>query len=283
MTTTKPASEPAIQEQTQVGLAHAAGYVSYRTVAVGLRRGLVEALGEASGGATPDELADRLELDPFYVSVWCRSAFAAGICDRDHGIYRLAAHMATLLLDADSPAYLGGVFTTLEQPEVFDCFEASLASGERSWWDQTSPDWIAAVARAGTPFYTRLIPGGLEQVPGLGERLVAGCRVVDSACGAGVGIVRLAETYPACRVVGVDGDDHSIQQAGHSSQAAHSCQVRRGTCRSLGLGDVEQEQPAGSQGPMPQARQELVAHIAVHTVHHPHRPTVGTQPAPMAR
>jgi tetratricopeptide (TPR) repeat protein len=38
-------------------------------------------------------------------------------------------------------------------------------------------------------------------------------------------------------------------------QAAHSCQVRRGTCRSLGLGDVEQEQPAGSQGPMPQARQ----------------------------
>ena len=75
------------------------------------------------------------------------------------------------------------------------------------------PDWIAAVARAGTSFYTRLIPGGLEQVPGLGERLAAGCRVVDSACGAGVGVVRLAEAYPACQVVGVDGDGHSIDQA----------------------------------------------------------------------
>jgi hypothetical protein len=37
--------------------------------------------------------------------VWCRSAFSAGICDRDAGSYRLAAHIATLLLDADSPAY----------------------------------------------------------------------------------------------------------------------------------------------------------------------------------
>jgi SAM-dependent methyltransferase len=213
MTTTTPSSNPTIQEQTPVALAHAAGYVGHRTVSVGLRSGLVEALAEASGGATPGELADRLGLDPFYVSVWCRSAFAAGICDREHDSYRLAAHMATLLLDADSPAYLGGVFTTLEQPEVFDRFEASLASGERSWWDQTSPDWIAAVARAGTSFYTRLIPGGLEQVPGLGERLAAGCRVVDSACGAGVGVVRLAEAYPACQVVGVDGDGHSIDQA----------------------------------------------------------------------
>ncbi len=37
--------------------------------------------------------------------------------------------------------------------------------------------------------------------------------IVDSACGAGVGLVRLAQHFPACRVVGVDGDAHSIEQA----------------------------------------------------------------------
>jgi Rv2258c-like winged HTH domain len=139
MTTTTPSIEPTIQEQASVVLAHAAGYASHRTVAIGLRSGLLEALA-ASEHATPDELAERLGLDPFYVSVWCRSAFSAGICDRDAGSYRLAAHMATLLLDADSPAYAGGVFIVLEQPEMFGRFEANLASGERLWWDQTSPE-----------------------------------------------------------------------------------------------------------------------------------------------
>jgi hypothetical protein len=98
--------------------------------------------------------------------VWCRSAFSAGVCDRDGDRYLLAPHVATLLLDPASPAYAGGVFTVLEQPEMFGRFETSLDSGARMWWDDTSPDWIANVATTGTPFYTRLVPGGLAQVPG---------------------------------------------------------------------------------------------------------------------
>jgi hypothetical protein len=57
MTTTTPSIEPTIQEQASVVLAHAAGYASHRTVAIGLRSGLLEAL--ASEHATPDELAER--------------------------------------------------------------------------------------------------------------------------------------------------------------------------------------------------------------------------------
>jgi len=212
MTATTTSVTPTMQEQASVILAHAAGYASHRTVAIGLRSGLLQALA-TSEHATSDELAERLDLDPFYVSVWCRAAYAAGICDRDADRYRLAAHMATLLLDTGSPAYAGGVFVVLEQPEMFARFEANLASGERLWWDQTSPDWIAGVTRTGTPFYTRLIPGGLQQVPGLPERLAAGATVVDSACGTGIGLVRLAGHYPDCRIVGVDGDGHSIEQA----------------------------------------------------------------------
>lgn len=79
--------------------------------------------------------------------------------------------MATLLLDTTSPAYVGEVFTVMEQPEMFDRFEQVLPTGERMWWDDTSHDWIAGVAGTGTPFYTRLVPGGLEKVPGLSDRL----------------------------------------------------------------------------------------------------------------
>jgi trans-aconitate methyltransferase len=50
-------------------------------------------------------------------------------------------------------------------------------------------------------------------VPGLTERLAAGGLIVDSACGAGVGLVQLAQHFPACRLVGVDGDAHSIELA----------------------------------------------------------------------
>ncbi|HZD71084.1 MAG TPA: methyltransferase domain-containing protein [Actinomycetes bacterium] len=202
-----------VQEQAPLLLSQIAGYIGHRTVAVGLRSGLVGALAEAPAGATVDSLAHRLGFDPFYVAVWCRSAFAAGVVDRDGDRYQLAPHIGTLLLDTTSPAYVGGVFTVLEQDEVFDRFEASLASGERLWWDRCSPVWIREVSQTGTPFYTRLIPGGLARVPGLADRLAAGCRIVDSACGTGVGLVRLARAYPGCTIVGVDGDGNSVDLA----------------------------------------------------------------------
>lgn len=242
-TTPTPSAAPTLAEQAPVLQAHLAGYVGHQTVAIGLRSGLLAALAEAPPeGATPDDLAERLDFDPLYVAVWCRAAYGAGVCDRDGERYRLAPHMATLLLDAASPAYVGGVYGVLEQHEMFGRFEEQLASGERFWWDQTSPEWIATVARTGTPFYTRLIPGGLDRVPGLGERLAAGCRIVDSACGAGVGVSRLAESYPNCQVVGVDGDEHSVRLASKRvAEAGLTDRVRFGVSP---LEELRLEEPA---------------------------------------
>lgn len=203
---------PAPSDQAPVLMAIMAGYVGHRTIAIGLRSGLLHTLSDRPG-ATAEELAGALDMDGFYVSVWCRSALAAGVLERVAGGYRLAPHMATLLLETGSPSYMGGTFLACEQPEMFTRFEESLGSGRRTWWDRTSPEWIAAVAATGAPFYARLIPDGLERVPGLAPRLAGGCRVVDTACGAGAGILRLAETYPACEIIGVDGDPHSVGRA----------------------------------------------------------------------
>ena len=229
MTTLDEAPAVAVADQAPKLLAHIAGYVAHRTVALGLRSGLIAALAEAAEPVAPEDLAAALGADPFYVAVWCRAALAAGVCELASGAdatvglggrYILAPHMGTLLLDTTHPAYAGGVFTVLEQHEVFDRFEASLATGARLWWDECSPDWIAGVAGTGTPFYTRLVPGGLAQIPDLAERLAAGCRVLDTACGSGSGLVRLAITYPRCTVLGADGDQHSLAEAGRRLAAA---------------------------------------------------------------
>ena len=219
------AATPTVADQAPALIGLLAGYVGHRTVEIGLRQGLLAELAVAGeDGLTAEQLAERASADAFYVSVWLRSAFAAGVCERAGEGYRLAPHMGTLLLDTGSPAYIGGVFTVTTQPEMFDRFAATLTSGERMWWADCSHEWIAGVAGTGGPFYTRLVPGGLAQVPGLAERLEEGCRVVDTACGVGSGAIRLASHYPACTVTGVDGD-------------AHSLTVAQGQAREAGVGE----------------------------------------------
>jgi ubiquinone/menaquinone biosynthesis C-methylase UbiE len=66
------------------------------------------------------------------------------------------------------------------------------------------------VSGTGRSFYTRLIPGALARVPGLSDRLARGGQVLDLACGAGVGLVKLAGAYPGCSLVGLDGDAYSL-------------------------------------------------------------------------
>jgi ubiquinone/menaquinone biosynthesis C-methylase UbiE len=238
-TTTTPT---AIGEQVPRLLAHAAGYASHRTIAMGLRTGVIDDLASAAIGRTPEELAGSLDLDPDYLDVWCRSALGAGVCERDGERYRLAPHVATLLLDADSPAYVGGVFLVFEQREMFDRFEQVLGSGQRLWWDETSPQWIAGVAGTGTPFYTRLIPGGLSRVPGLDERLASGGRIVDTACGAGNGLIRLARHYPGCDIVGIDGDAYSIDLA--EKRLTQAGVADRVTLETRPLEELQLDEPA---------------------------------------
>ncbi len=203
---------PTAPAQASTLLGHIAGYASHRTIAMGLRQGLIAHFTRSPGRSAAD-VAAALGFDEFYVSVWCRSALAAGVLGRDGAGYRVEPHMATLLLDTESPAYVGGVFQVTEADEMFTRFEANLATGRRMWWADTSHDWITEVSGTGTPFYTRLVPAGLSRVPGMATELERGCRVVDTACGAGVGVVKLARSYPRCTVIGVDGDAHSIELA----------------------------------------------------------------------
>lgn len=156
---------PTLPEQASALLGSVAGYMASRIIDMGQRAGLIAALAEHPGASTLD-LAETLDLDEFFVSVWCRGALGAGVLERRGDGFDLAPHMATLLLDTNSPAFVGGMFPMIGRPELFGRFDENLATGARMWWHDTSPEWIAAVAGTGRPFYTRLVPAGLEQEVG---------------------------------------------------------------------------------------------------------------------
>ena len=214
MTTRAETQEPTVKDQAAKVLTQIAGYAGVRTIELGLTHGLIETMARHPRGLTSEQLAAKTGLDAFNVEVWCRAGLAHDILERtDRGGFRLAPHLDTVLLDRGSPAYVSGTLSVLVQPEVFDRFSATLASGERTWWDQSSSAFIDGVSGSGAAFYVRLIPGGLRQVPGLEEHLGAGGRVLDAACGAGVGMVRLAEAFPGATIVGADGDAYSLTLA----------------------------------------------------------------------
>ena len=54
---------PTPPEQAGVLLSHVAGYIGHRTIAMGLRAGIIAALAELPTGLSAEDLAGRLDYD----------------------------------------------------------------------------------------------------------------------------------------------------------------------------------------------------------------------------
>jgi len=93
-----------LKEQAAKILGPLSGTTTVWGIDLGLRLGVFRLLADRPAGAAPEEVADALDLDPQYAHVVLRAAYAAEVLDFDHDRYRLADHMATLLLDADATA-----------------------------------------------------------------------------------------------------------------------------------------------------------------------------------
>ena len=213
MTQAAPSPEE-IQQQAGKILTQVAGYIGVRTIDIGLRMGLFEELAAHPEGMTVEALAKQKSLDAYYTQVWCRSAYASEVLELEGESYKLAPHMDKLLLNLDFPGYAGGLPGIMGQPEMFDMFSQNLPTGKRIWWDECSPEFIEAVSLTARPFYVRSIPGGLSKVPGLSDKLAQGGKILELGCGVGVGLLRMAEAFPNCALVGLDGDSYTLKLVG---------------------------------------------------------------------
>jgi SAM-dependent methyltransferase len=181
---------------------------------LGLRLGMFQHLAGRPDGADADEVAEALDLDPRYTKVVLRAAYAGEILDQDGGRYRLAEHMATLLLDPDSPAYAAGaVHTLVALRETFLDLRQFARTGEREWWEDFDPEWIDAVGENGQTYYRRMLGAVVPKLPPVQAALERGARYLDLACGVCRGPAKVVAAFPKTRVTAVDCDRFSLSTA----------------------------------------------------------------------
>lgn len=203
-----------LSEQAAKVLGPLSGTATVWALELGLRLGLFAELATQPDGATADEVAAALGLDPQYTSVVLRSAYAAEVLERRDGRYHLAEHMGVLLLDSDAPGYLGGAIKTfVALRESYLDVRTLARTGEREWWSDFDPEWIDAVGENGQTYYRRLLNLVIPKLPAVAATLEDGARYLDLACGVCRGPAKVVEAFPNTIVTAVDGDAYTLEVA----------------------------------------------------------------------
>ena len=203
-----------VSEQAAKVLGPLSGTATIWALDLGLRLGVFEHLATTPAGATADEVAAALGLDPAYTHVVLRAAYAGEVLDRSGDKYLLAEHMPTLLLNDDAPAYLGGAIKTfVALRETYLDLRTLARTGEREWWSDFDPEWIDAVGENGQTYYRRLLNVVVPKLPTVAAALERGARYLDLACGVCRGPAKIVNAFPAATVTAVDGDAYTLEVA----------------------------------------------------------------------
>lgn len=197
-------------------------------VSVGHRTGLYDALAELDP-ATSDEIAERTGLQERYIREWLAGQLAGGIVeyDAEAGTWWLPRENALSLTRAAGAHNLGILASAVSRfGEVEDDVVRAFREGGGVSWQRLEriQEWQPELTSA--VFDVEAVLG---LVPGLVELLREGIDVLDVGCGLGHASLRIADAYPASRVLGVDQAAKSIAAAGAEAER-------------LGLGDVRFEQ-----------------------------------------
>jgi 2-polyprenyl-3-methyl-5-hydroxy-6-metoxy-1,4-benzoquinol methylase len=204
------------------------GEVVSLMIHLGDRLGLYRAMA-GQGPMTATDLAARTGLHERWLLEWLRNQAAAQLLTTDDGeVFDLSAEAAACLADETGSlwfaagAFRGGVAT----PDVVDRLADAFRTGVGLTYDQLGPSEAHMVERMLGPWSRlALVARVLPALDGVVERLVAGARVVDVGCGAGVALLTLAGAFPQSTFEGYDPSLHAIDRA-------------RTRVAELGLGNV---------------------------------------------
>jgi SAM-dependent methyltransferase len=181
-------------------------------VDIGHRTGLFAAMAETP--MTSEQLAARTGLQERYVREWLGAVTTGGIVDYDPATetFLLPPEHAVMLTGPTSVAPLAVANTVLAKHvhQVADAFREGGGVPYAAFAPEFTDAWDA-VGRG--VLDTMLIEQYLPLAPGLEDRLRAGARVTDIACGTGHALIVLARAFPASTFVGYDLDEHAIARA----------------------------------------------------------------------
>ena len=197
--------------------------MSLPMVVLGDRLGLYKAMA-GTEPLTPAELATRTGTAERYVREWLCQQAAGGYVTYDSatGRFALPDKHAAVLADEMSTMFLGGAFQlAFGYAHSARHVQQAFRTGKGVAYDHQDQDVFAGVERFYLPAYTaNLTTAWIPALPGVPEKLLAGARIADVGCGHGVSTLLLAQTYPACEVVGFDYHAGSIKRAQERALAA---------------------------------------------------------------
>jgi SAM-dependent methyltransferase len=234
---------PTREEQFRKLFGYVGGFQGTWVAVIGRRAGLFQAIHDAGGAVTADELAKRLGYAPRYVRVWCRAAYAYELLDVDPAArFRLAPHMAELLLDPRDPQYLGGrVELSVAFGEDFAAFPARLADGQPFPRKAHAPELIRGIMENSKPDFAIMTEIVLPQAPALLARLERGGAILDVGCGAAYGLIHLSRRFPGARGVGLEVDPPMLDLAARNlAEAGVGDRVRVAATSALAMAYVDE-------------------------------------------
>jgi 2-polyprenyl-3-methyl-5-hydroxy-6-metoxy-1,4-benzoquinol methylase len=190
-------------------------------VYLGDRLGLYDVL-RREGAVTVAGLAGAAGIAPRYAQEWLEQQAVAGVLTVDDASaaagdrrYALPDAHVGVLADPVAPDHLApfarmivGIASVLD--EVVDAYR----SGAGVPYVHYGAEFRGGQGGINRPaFSSALVEEWLPALGPVGERLAAGGRIADVACGVGWSTLAVAEAYPGAEVWGIDNDEASITEA----------------------------------------------------------------------
>jgi SAM-dependent methyltransferase len=210
-----------VEEFIGRGISDIAGAMTTIFCIVGDRLGLFRALDE--GPATAAELAARAAIAERYALEWLRGLASAGYLEEgSDGRYALPPAHAVVLAREGNPLFVGGAFQEVGGmlPALERIIEAFRAGGGVPQAAYTDDAYTGMARFTAAWFDHHLLGAWLPLLPELRQRLAAGIRWADVGCGAGRGVIRLAQEFPQSTFAGFDIFPAQVERARAAAAAA---------------------------------------------------------------
>jgi ubiquinone/menaquinone biosynthesis C-methylase UbiE len=197
-----------------------AGFHRTWIVHLGLELGLLARIRDAGPeGIAPDVLAVDCGCAADPVRAWTIAADAHGIVLFDGDRLTVDEATARVLLDEDSPDYLGGqlshaVVASLDHGDMAEVFRSGRSVVDR-------PDrYRTSIERLTRQDIAVFFEEALATLPELVATLAAGAHVLDLHCGGARWLIAVARRFPETTLMGVEFEPDSVERARRSVAAA---------------------------------------------------------------
>lgn len=169
------------------------------------------------GPTTLENLAGEGKFDERHLKEWLGAMVAGEYVsyDPESEKYWLAPENAAVLVDRESPYFMGGFFKlAVSNTDVVPKLMQVMRDGGGVHQSEYPLEFYAAMEDESKPRYQHhLVDAWIPGIPALEAKLKGGARVLDIGCGGGIAMTSMAKRYPESRYEGCDIHPYSIERA----------------------------------------------------------------------